>query len=598
MGEYGLTVARFLLAMLVALAGSMVPGAISRAQVATSNTRASAPTHTQTLEGTWAGTLQAGESTLHLVLHVLRGDHGSITGTLDSLDQGVYGIEAGSLKQSESAFTFEIPSVNASFEGELSADQRIMAGTWSQGGASLALVFHRQPHMSASRVPSGAVATSEGTWQGALETNGMRFRLQLRIAHDEQGQLVASMDSIDQGINGFRAAMATQSGSAIHLDLPAVRGVYDGELSATKNSMSGTWRQGGSPTALSFKRSDEILELRRPQVPAKPYPYREEVLAFPNSKAGTSLAATLTVPRGPGPFPAAILLAGSGPLDRDEADSGHRPFLVLADHLTRKGVAVLRYDKRGIGKSSGDYEAATTADFASDAEAALAFLKRRKEIDAGKIGIIGHSEGGIIAPMIASRSNEVAWIVLLAGPATKGEETLLLQSDLITRAAGMTSEQVASSLDFDRQSYHLVREERDRAILEGQLEKLVKTSGLGPAMPPAFVQRQIHWTSSPWFRYFLDYDPVPALQKTKCPVLVLSGEMDLQVPPKENSPLAKKALEDGQNKDFEIVELPGLNHQFQHCYMGLPAESRAIEETFAPEALAAVSGWIAKRSLQ
>jgi len=565
-----------------------------RAQVSATNSRSTG--QAQSLDGTWAGTLQAGETTLHLVLHITRGDHGFTVASLDSLDQGVYGIEAGSLKQSESALNFEIPSVNASFQGEISADHRTITGTWSQGGASLPLVFRRQPHMSASKTPSGAVSAAEGTWQGALETNGMRFRLQLRISHDEQGHLIASMDSIDQGINGFRAATATQSGSAVHLDLPAVRGGYDGDLSATNNSISGTWRQGGSPTPLNFKRSDQIPELRRPQIPVKPYPYRVEDLSFPNAKAGISLAATLTVPRGPGPFPAAILLAGSGPFDRDEADSGHRPFLVVADHLTRKGVAVLRYDKRGIGKSTGDYEAATTADFASDSEAALAFLKSRKEIDARRIGIIGHSEGGIIAPMIASRSSDVAWIVLLAGPATKGEETLLLQSDLITRAAGMTNDQVALSLDFDRQSYNLVRRETDRAVLEGKLEDLVKTSGLGPSMPPAFLQRQIHWTSSPWFRYFLDYDPVPALQKTKCPVLVLGAEKDLQVPPKENLPLAKKALEDGQNKNFQVVELPGLNHQFQHCYMGLPAESRAIEETLAAEALTTISAWILQHS--
>ncbi len=548
------------------------------------------------LEGNWSGTLQTGDTALHLVLHIVKGDYGSLAAALDSLDQGVYGIEAGSLTQSESTFKFEIPSVNASYKGEISADHHTIEGTWSQGGASLPLVFRRQPRVTMARTPPGAIATSEGTWQGALETNGMRYRLQLHISHDKQGQLVATMDSIDQGINGFRASQATQTDDAVHLDLPAIRGVFDGSLNTVRNTISGTWRQNGESTALTFKRSDQILELRRPQIPKKPYPYAEEDLDFRNAPGGVSLAATLTIPRGPGPFPAAILLAGSGPLDRDEADSGHRPFLVLADDLTRKGIAVLRYDKRGIGKSTGDYEIATTADFAADAEAALAFLKRRKEIDARKIGIIGHSEGGIIAPMIASRFSDVLWIVILAGPATKGEETLLLQSDLITRAAGMTSDQVAKSLDFDRESYNLVRHEKDRTALEAKLEDLVKVSGLGPSMPPAFVQRQIHWTSSPWFRYFLDYDPIPALQKTKCPVLVLSGEKDLQVPPRENLPLVRKALADGGNKDFQVLELPGLNHELQHCYMGLPAESRAIEETLAPEALTTISAWIAKHS--
>jgi pimeloyl-ACP methyl ester carboxylesterase len=555
-----------------------------------------AQVHTQTLEGNWAGTLQAGDAVLHLVLHIAKGDRGSLKATLDSLDQGVYGIEASSLAPSESTFKIEIPSVNASYEGRISADYHAIEGTWSQGGANLALVFHRQARASGARKPSGAVATSEGVWQGALESKGMRFRLQLRISHDTRGQLVAAIDSIDQGINEFPAANVAQNESAIHFDLPAVRGVYDGTLNATKNAISGTLQQTGTSSALNFKRSDRILELRRPQTPAKPYPYKEEELTFPNANSGISLAGTFTLPRGPGPFSAAILLAGLGPLDRDEADSGHRPFLVLADYLTRKGIAVLRYDKRGIGKSTGGYDDATTADFASDAEAALAFLKSRKEIDARKIGIIGHSEGGVIAPMIASRSSDVAWIVMLAGPATRGAETLLLQSDLIARAAGMTDEQVARSLDFDRQAYLLVRQEKNRTVLESKLDDLVKVSGLGPAMPPAVLQRQIHWTSSPWFHYFLDYDPAPALQETKCPVLALSAEKDLQVPPKENAPLIQKALEAGGNKDFQIVELPGLNHLFQHCQACLPAESRAIEETFAPEALEAVSTWVLKHT--
>ncbi|MGC1905105.1 MAG: alpha/beta hydrolase [Candidatus Acidiferrum sp.] len=560
------------------------------APVAPENARA------QTLTGVWSGSLRAGDTVLHLVLHLGTTEYGVAVATIDSLDQGVYGIEAGSLNESGSSFRFEIPSVNASFVGTIAADRQSIDGTWTQSTVHLPLVFRRQPRIALSKTPSGAVSTAEGTWQGALEANGMRYRLQLHISHDTKGQLTAAMDSIDQGINGFRASQATESDSAIHLELPAVHSTYDGTLNSVRNSITGTWRQNGEPTQLTFKRSDQILELRRPQNPQKPYPYDEQELTFSNARAGTSLAATLTLPRGAGPFSAAILLAGSGPLDRDETDGGHHPFLVLADHLTRKGIAVLRFDKRGIGKSTGSYEDATTADFASDAEAAFAFLKTKKEIDPRKIGIIGHSEGGIIASMIASRSNGVAWIAVLAGPATKGEETLLIQSDLITRAAGMTNDQVAKSLDFDRKSYNLVRNEKDRATLERELADLVQVSGLGPAMPPTFVQRQIHWTSSPWFRYFLDYDPVPALQQTKCPVLVLSGEKDLQVPPQQNLPLIRKALEDGGNKDSQVVEMPGLNHQFQHCYMGLPSESRAIEETFAPDAMTAISDWIMKHS--
>jgi uncharacterized protein len=546
------------------------------------------------LAGAWTGSLQAGDTVLHFVLHISTNEYGSLAAALDSLDQGVYRIEAASVQEVASSLKFDIPSVNATYQGAISNDHRTIEGSWSQGGATLPLVFHRQPRIVMARPPANAVATSEGTWQGALETNGMRYRLQLHISHDAQGELVATMDSIDQGINGFRAAKITQSDSAVHLDLPAVRGIFDGTLNSIRNTMSGTWRQNDESTTLTFKRSDQILDLRRPQTPKPPFPYREHEVTFLN--AGISLSGTLTVPSGAGPFPAAILLAGSGPLDRDETDSGHRPFLVLADHLTRNGVAVLRYDKRGIGKSTGGYDAATTADFAADAQAALDFLRTRKDLDARNIGMIGHSEGGIIAPLIASRTKDLAWIVILAGPATRGEETLLLQSDLITRAAGMTNDQVAKSLDFDRESYNLVRHESDRIVLETKLQALAHASGLGPAMAPAFLQHQIHWISSPWFRYFLDYDPLPALQKTKCPVLALSGERDLQVPPKENLPLIKKALEDGGNPDFQVTELPGLNHLFQHCYMGLPEESRAIEETFAPDALSSISVWIAKHT--
>jgi uncharacterized protein len=555
-----------------------------------------APAHTQTLEGTWEGTLQAGDTVLHLTLHIGRGEHGGLGATLDSLDQGVYGIEASSLTRTQSGLKLEIPSVNAFYEGKVFQGYQTIEGTWSQAGAALPLVFHRQAHTGNAKRPSGAVSAAEGIWQGALETNGMRFRLQLHISHGGQGQLAAVLDSIDQGINGFPATNVTENDSAIHFDLPPVQGIYNGTLNANGTAITGSLRQSDSSATLNFTRSDRILPLRRPQTPAKPYPYREEEVVFPNAKAGILVSGTITVPRGPGPFAAAILLAGSGPLDRDEADSGHRPFLVLADHLTRKGIAVLRYDKRGIGKTTGDYENATTADFASDAEVALTFLRNHNQIDGHRIGLIGHSEGGVIAPMIASRSSDVAWLVLLAGPATKGAETLLLQSDLIARAAGMNDEQVAKSLDFDRRAYMLVREEKNRSVLENKLEDLVKMSGLGPAMPLGVLQRQIHWTSSPWFRYFLDYDPVPALQKTKCPILALSGEKDLQVPPKENLPLLKEALKSGGNNDYQVIELSGVNHVFQHCYMGLPGESRAIEETFAPEALSVISTWVLKHS--
>jgi uncharacterized protein len=549
-----------------------------------------------TLEGDWAGTLQVGESFLHLVLHVAKVPDGSIKATIDSLDQGVYDIEVTSLTQNDLALHLNVSSVNASFEGKIAPDYQSVDGTWSQGGGILPLVFHRRKLGVGAKKPVDAVAEAEGTWQGALETTGMRLRLQLHVSHDDQKQLVAVMDILEQEIHGLPTIKVTQTNSAFHFEIPSVGGTYDGTLDAARNALAGSWVQNGVAQKLDFQRSDRALEVRRPQNPPKPYPYKEEDVTFPNAKANISLSGTLTFPHGQGSFPAAVLLSGSGPQDRDESLAGHRPFLILADHLTRKGIAVLRFDKRGVGKSTGTYAEANTEDFASDAEAAIAFLKTRREIDPTRLGLIGHSEGGLIAPMIAARSREVAWVVLLAGPALKGENTLLLQSELISRIGGLNDTQISKSLDFDKHAYALVRQEKNRAALEAKLNDLVQSSGMNAAMPPAALQAQIHLISSPWFRYFLDYDPLPALQKTKCPVLALNGQKDLQVPPKENLPLIRKALENGGNKDSQTVEMPGLNHLFQHCQNGSPGEYGAIEETFAPEALSLVSGWVRKHT--
>jgi pimeloyl-ACP methyl ester carboxylesterase len=424
----------------------------------------------------------------------------------------------------------------------------------------------------------------------------MRLRLQLHVTHDNKKQLVAALDSPDQGVSGLPAVKVSQKETAFHFEIPVVSGVYDGTLNATKTVITGSWTQSGGAQKLTFHRSDQLLELLRPQDPVKPYPYKEEEINFPNNQANISLAGTLTLPRGPGPFPAAILLADSGPHDRDESIVGHRPFLVLADHLTRKGIAVLRFDKRGIGKSAGDYTHATTEDFAADADAAFAYLKTRKEIDSQKIGLIGHSEGGMIASIVASHPQPVAWIVLLASPGLTGEEVLALQSELILRTAGVGDGEISRTLAFNKQTYAVVREEKDPAALEAKLNDLVQSTSTGAALAPAAVQSQLRMLISPWFRYYLDYDPVPVLQKTLCPVLALNGEKDLQVPPKENLAKIHQALQDGGNKDFQTTELSGLNHLFQHCPTGTPTEYGGIEETMAPEALNAISDWVLKHT--
>ena len=548
------------------------------------------------LAGSYTGTLQAGEAQLHLVLHVMKSADGAYHASLDSLDQGVYAIEASSTSIAAATLKLEVASVGAHFEGKISADHQTIDGSWSQGSAALPLVFHRQKAGAAARKPTDAVFPVEGLWQSALEAHGMRLRLQLHVSHDTEDQLVGALDSLDQQVSGLPAIKVQLKEAAFHFEIPSVAGVFEGTLNPAKNKLSGNWSQTGAEEKLEFVRSDQPLELRRPQNPAKPYPYHEEEISFSNATAGVSLAGTLTLPKGAGPFPAALLIAGSGPHDRDEALASHRPFLVLADHLTRKGIAVLRYDKRGIAKSTGSVDKATTLDLAADAQAAIAYLKTRKEIDPAKIALVGHSEGAMIAPLLASQSKDVTWVVLLAAPATIGEDTLLHQSELIGRAGGLTDEQLEASLDFDHAAYDLVRAEKDTAALNQKLNALVKGSGLDAAMPPAVLEPQLRMMESPWFRFFLDYDPLPNLKALHVPVLALYGQKDLQVPVKPNLALLKQALQDGGNKDADVRELPELNHLFQHAYSGTPTEYAAIEETFSPDALQIISGWLLHQS--
>ncbi len=550
---------------------------------------------TAPLEGTYTGTLQAGEAQLHIVLHLSRNSVGALHATLDSLDQAVFAIEASSVSLNSGMLKFEVRSVGANFEGKVSADQKLIDGNWSQGAASLPLVFRRE---SASHKPEDAKFPVEGLWQGALEKNGLRLRFQLHVAHDSNGELIAALDSLDQFVSGLPAAKVSQKDAIFHFEVPALTSSYEGTLDTTKNKISGEWSQSEIKDKLDFKRSDQPLELRRPQNPAKPYPYREEEVTFSNRPAGVTLAGTLTMPQGPGPFAAAVLIAGSGPQDRDESIANHRPFLVLSDYLTRKGIAVLRYDKRGVGQSTGSTEMATTMDFAADAQCAVAYLKSRKEIDPARIGLIGHSEGAMIAPALAASSHDLPWIVLLGAPATKGEDTLLNQSDLIARAGGLSDAQVLASLNFDKQAYDLVQNEEDSAALTGKLKALVKESGLDAALPPPALEAQLRMMTSPWFRFFLSYDPLPDLKKTKCPVLALYGDKDLQVPPKINLPMLQKAFEDGGNRQADVKQLPELNHLFQHAYTGSPTEYAAIDETFSPDALKIIAEWLAPRTKQ
>jgi pimeloyl-ACP methyl ester carboxylesterase len=337
--------------------------------------------------------------------------------------------------------------------------------------------------------------------------------------------------------------------------------------------------------------------------PAPPYPYVAEEVRFGNKGAGDTLAGTLTLPAGRGRFPAVVLITGSGPQNRDEEIFGHRPFLVIADALTRRGIAVLRYDDRGVGQSTGDFAKATTADFAGDVEAAVAYLRTRKDIHPRRIGLIGHSEGGVIAPMVAARDPEIRFIVLLAGTGMRGEEVLLTQQQLLAQAAGASGAYIQQVVAVNRGAMDIVvrdslrLEHRDsiRAQLAAYLDQKATESPL-LAGTPEMRKKGIDQLTSPWMEYFLAYDPAPALEQVRCPVLAMAGSKDLQVAPEENLVAIGRALEKGGNRHFEVKEFPDLNHLFQECKTGLPGEYSRIAQTFAPAALEFMVNWVVKQA--
>jgi hypothetical protein len=546
--------------------------------------------HAQDIIGEWQGTLKAGEAELRLVLHIAQGDDGSFKATLDSVDQGVNGIPVTSISLKDSHVSFTVDSIHASYEGRVNASGLSIEGTWTQR-QSLPLTFERAAVPMKTEHKPAKPSDIDGIWSGTLDTGAITLRIVFHITNTEDG-LTATMDSPDQNAKGLPVTAVTRSGSALILELKQVGGKFEGKINNDLTVIDGTWTQGGASLPLTLKRVKDAakLERRRPQNPKKPYPYREEEVTYDNKAAGIRLAATLTVPPGEGPFPAVVLITGSGPQDRDETLLGHRPFLVLADYLTRQGITVLRADDRGVGQSGGNFATATTADFATDAEAGVAYLKTRPEADPQKIGLIGHSEGAIIAPMVAARNPDVTFLVMMAGSGVPGDEILVAQVLLISEASGRSHAQAEQSAAEEREILAMVKQEKDNAVLEKELRE--KLAG---KIPEARLGVQIKALDSPWFRYFVEYDPATALRRVTCPVLAITGEKDLQVPPKQNLPAIRKALEAAGNKNFEVVELPGLNHLFQTAKTGAPSEYAEIEETMSPVAIEKITSWILKR---
>ena len=440
-----------------------------------------------------------------------------------------------------------------------------------------------------------------GAWNGILKIRGMELRIVFNLTKEADGYS-STMDSPDQGAFGIPMSTTEFNNNQLKLTHTAATIVFEGALSG-EEKIIGTFTQGGQSFPMDLTRSvPEKKTVIRPQEPSKPYPYLTEDVVIYNYTDSVKLAGTLSVPHDKSRYPIVILISGSGPQNRDEELLGHKPFLIISDYLTRNGIAVLRFDDRGTAKSTGDFSSATSFDFSKDVEAAINYLKTRKDIDNTQIGLIGHSEGGIIAPMVASRSKDVAFIVLMAGTGVRGDELLLMQQEAIGKVSGASSAELADMRSINRQLFDIVLSNNNPDSLKSDLKRLMHQviNNIHDSLIPQgvsnddFIEMTINQMDSPWMKYFIKHDPIDNLKRVKCPVLAINGSNDLQVPSKVNLNAIQQALLNGGNTNVTINEIPGLNHLFQESTTGNPSEYAEIEQTVSPVALKIIADWIIK----
>ncbi|WP_372784018.1 alpha/beta hydrolase family protein [Phenylobacterium sp.] len=423
-----------------------------------------------------------------------------------------------------------------------------------------------------------------GDWHGTLKNSLAELRIGLEITKAGSGYQ-GRMISPDQGPAWLPLDAVTLEDGHLTFSGARINGRYEGWWDDVQSAFVGQWTQGEA-LPLVFTRGKPPERLR-PQTPKPPFPYRAEEVSF-ESAPGVRLAGTLTLPPGKGPFPAAVLITGSGAQDRDEAIMGHRPFMVLADALTRRGIAVLRTDDRGFAKSTGDFAKATSEDFAADTAAGVAYLRGRKEIDGKRVGLIGHSEGGMIGPLVAAADPQIAFVVMLAGPGVPTRELMTAQREAVGRTAGVSAEAIARNEVTMGRVEAALAQPKDWDQAQADAAKVLTEAG----MPASGATTTIRQLGSPWYKWFIAYDPRPTLRQLRCPVLALDGDKDVQVVSKQNLPAIREALKD--NPKAEVVELPGLNHLFQSADTGAPSEYARIEETISPTALGLITDWVAR----
>lgn len=431
---------------------------------------------------------------------------------------------------------------------------------------------------------------------GTLHVGDVELGIAYTIEEDQDGSLSATMHSLDEVVYDIFVNEIHYEDNQLTLICEAAQSTYEGQLVSGRNSVyfDGQWKQAGMSFDLDLRPVEEIPRPNRPQDPQPPFPYEEQEVVFENIPAGIQLTGTLTIPEGTGPFPVLVTISGSGSQDRNSTFFEHKPFWVIADYLARLGIAVLRYDDRGVGGSTNSETEATTADLAGDVQAAVSFLMDHPDIDPNRIGLIGHSEGGIIAPMVATGNENIALIVLLAGPGLPGSQILLNQNEDIFRANGAPESVIELRLTYLSRVFEILQDYPDDAEAKEKIREAF-TQTYGQSLSQDELNTEAEAWTSPWIRFFILYDPGPTLAQVTCPILALFCERDIQVDVNQNLPVMESILTQAAHTDYLIQELPELNHLFQTAQTGVIEEYAQIEETFSPTALDVIGAWISER---
>lgn len=451
-----------------------------------------------------------------------------------------------------------------------------------------------------------AQQTLTGTWAGKI---GGSLSVIFHFAN-ANGQTTGSFDVPQQGATGLPFQKVKVADDSLICTMNAPMATY-AAMKLNDSTYLGSWIQGPARVVLEIHRLSGAAAAAyappvRLQTPQPPFPYHSDSVEYDNTAGTVHLGATLTYPTTGGPFPAAVLITGSGIQDRDETIFAHRPFAVIADYLTRRGYAVLRVDDRTAGLSRGDIVNATSADFADDVETSLAWLRKRKDIDTTRLGLIGHSEGAMIAPMVAARDQFLDFIILLASPAEGGYATMGYQTLKPMQNAKASDQAIEASVIREKILLdNMIKAKTPDEFVQNvdaqyrfNTAKHKDSSGNYPSyiVPPeqlkAALTRQASILVQPWWKFFLTYDPAPDFRKLSCFVLALGGDKDIQVDNPVDLPLIQQLVSPAEKKKVSTRLLPGLNHLFQHCHACTVEEYGKLEETFAPEVLALMGDWM------